>query len=349
LGWDLKVFFMKDRETFRSWDTREREMQYSYEILKGYHWHFMKKRWEIHYNPSATASLRQYAPHVVIIGGYNSLTSWSVLHYCKRNRIKVIMWSGSTIGSSTSNDGLIGILKSTFIRACDGFVAYGTKAGEYLQFYGINASKIFLGCNVGDVDFYRAYALITREDFHPPNECVNLLFVGQLIRSKGIFNLIEALKSVKWNNWHLNVLGEGPEHGNLEALAKNYNLADKITFAGFMQKEDLVKFFSMARVFVFPSLADKFSIVLSEALASGLYVIGSKYDGASYDLIKDGHNGRIVDPKNIVELAQSIEETIRDAHRLPSKLDVSDSISQYGVPYYADTFINAVRHVTNQQ
>jgi len=69
----------------------------------------------------------------------------------------------------------------------------------------------------------------------------------------------------------------------------------------------LVKYYALADILVLPSFEEVWGLVVNEALASGLYVLSSKFAGASYDLIKEGWNGKVFDPHNIDEIIELIK------------------------------------------
>lgn len=340
-GSETVIWFMREREAFRDWEVRQNEMGYDYEILSGMHFGLKKFR-EIHFNPSICWKMVRLHPDIVIIGGYNSVSSWIALFYCKLFRKKSVMWSGSIKSSSKLNNLFVTTLKKIFIRSCDAYVSYGSKAAEFLELYGALPSKIFVGCNVGDINFYRDKILY---DFqYKKSLVVNLIFVGHLEREKGIFNLIEALNLVESNSWHLYIVGSGTKELEIKNLCNKYKFIEKITFAGFRQKEDLSDYYRKGDIFILPSFADKFSIVMSEALASGLFVIASKYDGASFDIVKEGENGYITDPHEIETLAACIDRAISIVPQMPSKQIISDSVASK-MELYAQQFINAADFV----
>lgn len=336
---------MRDREAFRSWDVRKDEIRYQYEILEGIHID-LKKFNEIHFNPSLWRKLVQISPDIVIIGGYNSISSWIALLYSKLYKKKVIMWSGSIMTSSKFNQALIKTLRKIFIRSCDAFITYGTKARDFLEYYGAITTRIFTGCNVGDIDYYRTH--VKQNPCSDVEPTARLIFVGRLEKNKGIFNLIEALGMVRAGSWHLSIFGDGPERDNLQRLCSKCGVTDRVTFAGFKQKEELAKNYGMSDIFVLPTFADKFSIVMSEALASGLFVIASIYDGASYDIVKEGINGYITDPHDIAALASCIDRAIHGLRQLPSKQVISDSISG-GMDLYSQQFVDASQYVMGRR
>jgi glycosyltransferase involved in cell wall biosynthesis len=75
--------------------------------------------------------------------------------------------------------------------------------------------------------------------------------------------------------------------------------------------EDIPKYMAASDVFVLPSISEGLGIVLLEAMACGVPVIGSKIGGIS-DIIFDGYNGLLVEPKDIQSLANAIMRVLSD-------------------------------------
>lgn len=69
-----------------------------------------------------------------------------------------------------------------------------------------------------------------------------------------------------------------------------------IMFVGPQDPEALARWYSVADVFVFPSLVDVWGLVVNEAMACGLPVLASKYAGASQELVRDGEWGSCLIP-----------------------------------------------------
>jgi glycosyltransferase involved in cell wall biosynthesis len=78
-------------------------------------------------------------------------------------------------------------------------------------------------------------------------------------------------------------VGEGDETARLKSIAQELNLRN-VHFVGFKSGDDLARYYAAADVFVFPSLIDVWGLVVNEALASGLRVLGSQYAGSVQEL-----------------------------------------------------------------
>ncbi len=144
---------------------------------------------------------------------------------------------------------------------------------EIINLYGINREKINVIYNA-----IERRNLIKRDK----NRKV-VLFVGRLSVQKGIDNLIRAFKIVseKDKDAILYVVGEGPEMKNLIKLSINLNLADKVIFLGHAPDKEVETLYSIAKVFVMPSISEPFGIVALEAMSAKVPTIISIQSGVS--------------------------------------------------------------------
>jgi len=101
------------------------------------------------------------------------------------------------------------------------------------------------------------------------------------------------------------VVGDGDDRQRLEELAQAIGVGHSIKFAGQVSHHELPDYFRLADVFVMPSTGEGFGIVLLEAAASGLPVIGGNRDG-SVDALAEGAIGTLVDPDDAPQLVGAI-------------------------------------------
>ncbi len=110
-----------------------------------------------------------------------------------------------------------------------------------------------------------------------------LLFVGRLVEKKGVLDLIEALKNLKLYDleYHLDIVGFGPDLAPAKALVNNYKLNSYITFHGPKSQKELVPFYQKAEVFIAPFKVTQsgdqegLGLVLIEAAACQCQIICS--------------------------------------------------------------------------
>lgn len=102
------------------------------------------------------------------------------------------------------------------------------------------------------------------------NDTLNLIWVGSIDERKALGILISALGKVKNNNWHLNVLGEGPLREKCEALADELGISEKITFHGKVDRAQVQLVFAQSHVHVISSLGEGNPTVLWEAFSKAI-------------------------------------------------------------------------------
>jgi glycosyltransferase involved in cell wall biosynthesis len=108
------------------------------------------------------------------------------------------------------------------------------------------------------------------------------------------------------------IVGDGPERGALEALSQQLEVQNAVRFLGYMTREKLTPYYQQATVFVIPSLNEPQGIVIQEAMACGLPVVGSAVGGIP-EMVRDGHNGLLVPPRDPQALAEAIIRILSNA------------------------------------
>ena len=122
-----------------------------------------------------------------------------------------------------------------------------------------------------------------------------LLFVGRIVKEKNLSFLFDVLESVqkKFPKTALLFVGGGPYLDDLQELAAERKLSKSVAFAGYVPSPDLVYFYKMAQVFVFPSKTETQGLVTVEAMLSGLPVVAIGEMG-TVDVMQGDHGGFMV-------------------------------------------------------
>ncbi|MXN46298.1 glycosyltransferase [Shinella kummerowiae] len=102
---------------------------------------------------------------------------------------------------------------------------------------------------------------------------VRLLFVGRLVRTKGVRDLIRALPLVSDLPVELDIVGEGPERAPCEALVASLGLEARVRMHGWQSKEKVGAFYRAADIFTFPSYREPGGNVALEAMGYSLPLI----------------------------------------------------------------------------
>src|SRR5512142_1705096 len=145
-----------------------------------------------------------------------------------------------------------------------------------------------------------------------------LLSVGRLVSRKGFADAIEALALLRerGRDVSLAIVGDGPERGRLEDLAKTRGVADHVTFTGKVPDEDLPALYALCDAFVMAPRSvgpdvEGFGIVYLEANLMAKPVIGSRAGGVP-DAVIDGKTGLLVDPGDPDAIAKAVAALMDD-------------------------------------
>lgn len=149
------------------------------------------------------------------------------------------------------------------------------------------------------------------------NSKYKILSVGRIVPSKNIETLLESVSSFSMNNGgnvtHLH-LGKGSEENKnkIFCLRDKKNLGGITYFLGGKQKKELPKYYSWADVYTLPTLWEGLGRAQIEALSCGTPVLTSNYPPMT-EIVRDGYNGMIYDPKNHKQITEKIEKYFNDS------------------------------------
>lgn len=147
---------------------------------------------------------------------------------------------------------------------------------------------------------------------------LRLVYIGRLIRSKGLFEVIEALKIYKrrGGNFIFNIAGIGPDEKEILLNVKDAGLSKEVKFLGAIFSERKNDLWLSSDIFLFPTWHKEglpYSIL--ESLASGCVPVTCSI-GAIPDVIEDGEQGIFAPCKNPEALAIILERLDNDRHLL---------------------------------
>lgn len=137
-----------------------------------------------------------------------------------------------------------------------------------------------------------------------------IVSVGHLIERKGHHRVIAALSALP--DVALVIVGEGPEHGRLQALAERLRVAERVHFAGAVRQAELPLYYSAAEALVLASSREGWANVLLEAMACGTPAIASNAGGNS-EVVRTREAGRIV----FENTPEAIADAVRDVLDAP--------------------------------
>ncbi|MDO4255426.1 MAG: glycosyltransferase family 1 protein [Kocuria sp.] len=130
-----------------------------------------------------------------------------------------------------------------------------------------------------------------------------ILYVGRISKEKNLDQLVTPMRTLA--NAHLAIVGSGP---HTEHLKKRFAGTNTI-FTGPMTGQQLAAAYATADVFAFPSTSETLGLVVLEAFASGVPVVGARAGGIPY-VVDDGHTGFLTAPGDAQDLTDKLHRLI---------------------------------------
>jgi len=220
------------------------------------------------------------------------------------------------------------------MRWIDAMCCNGRLSGEYAQSLGFPAERITYGHMVADVDGMKqavervsdsqVMALKARLDLRG----LVFLYVGRLVPRKGIDELLRAWRVFSSESQSgaatLLLVGDGACRSDLEQSCATHRLGN-VRFAGAVDYDMLAPYYKVADVFVIATLEDNWSLVVPEAMACGLPVLCSKYNGCWPEYVTPA-NGWVFDPLDRRDTVACLRQCLAASDRLSEMGETSQKI-----------------------
>ena len=357
----LKVVFGRQGYRRRQWQLDMSTCRFDYEVLssRAYEMQGDVEKTMFTYGGLFRRLLGE-SPDVVVVTGF-SLATVQVWLYSWLSGTPYIIWTGSVEGVWTgqanrrsSRTALRTLQRKVLAARAAAFVAYGSKAREYLIGLGAPPESVHIGINTVDTRFFEEETHRLRQHLETEDDGKqHLTCIGYLSPRKGIVKLLRAVEQVATHrqDFVLDVVGDGEDRPRLEAYVQEKGLATQVRFHGYRQKEELPAFLARSRCQLFVTNYDIWGLVLVEAMAAGLPVIASTSAGATYDLVREGETGFAVDFDDTDQIASRINWVLDH----PSEASAMGQRAQafvaerVNIEKSAAGFVDAVAHVTRDE
>lgn len=218
----------------------------------------------------------------------------------------------------------------------------------------------FLERSTGRSDVHAISCGIDASDYTPvfaPRSENRITFVGRVTGEKQIDVLLKAFARLDAKlHARLEIIGGGDQKRNLEILAQELGVADRVTFTGYVTDEQLKEAYSRATVLAMPSIAELQSIVTLEAMATALPVVAANAMALPH-LVHDGVNGYLFTPGDDQELASRLTDVLTaDAERMTAMKraslrmikphDIQNTLTTFESLYRGEAVTDPVTDVT---
>lgn len=217
----------------------------------------------------------------------------------------VITVHGSDIFQGPSYP-LGGAFTKAVLQNSDAVVAVSGALRERAVAIGASTSRCTVVPNSVDTEFFA----VARPGWSARDD--HIMFVGSLIKRKGIDYLLQAFAMIETAlpETMLLIVGEGPELDALKLLAVELGIAARVRFTGMLDRVSVRKFMQGARVLVLPSTEEGQGVVMLEALACGTPVIGTAVGGIPE--VIEPTVGRLIPPRDVAALGDALLDLCND-------------------------------------
>ncbi len=317
-GFELEVIYMAKIEPNRKWVLDKDSFKYKHKIYEGIQ--LQIGGLFAHFNPTLLLRLLKNDYDLIVIGGMASPTHWLSPFFISKKKIKV-MSVESNMYSVRRKTGLAYAIKKILLSKMDAYQVTGEPQIDFIKYFYPKAIKkeiIRLPNLINEEVFINSIDMIRnqsksnlRESFNVDEDIQMWVLPARLISIKGIFPFLEMLKNIK--KIKLFLLGDGELRENINNFITKFNLP--VTLAGFVQEEEILKYYAAADLFILPSIEDPSPLSPIEAIASGLPILVSSRIGNVKDVVKNGVNGWSYDPIDEVEKGKALVNKISQMSR----------------------------------
>jgi glycosyltransferase involved in cell wall biosynthesis len=146
---------------------------------------------------------------------------------------------------------------------------------------------------------------------------LKLIYLGRLLRAKGLFELIDALAELKraGRAYQVSVAGEGPDRDELIAASRRAGLSDRVAFPGSVLAAEKFRLLLKSDVFLLPSHMEGLPYSLLEAMAAGCVPVTTPL-AAIPDVIRNREHGLLVPAKDPGAIARAVADLDDDREQL---------------------------------
>lgn len=285
-------------------------------------------------------TIRKSAPDILLSDGFFQWTYASLwVRMFNMRHIKHIMCYEKTPHTERNAGKLRTIYRRFASKWIDGIDCNGSLTGEYIQGILNYRKPLAFGHMVADTFGISNSVKMVKESeirdikSHYILNKLTFIYVGRLIPLKGIMQLLKAWSEADLKDASLMLVGDGPQREEIESFVKENNLND-VKLVGAVNYDNLGLYYKVADCFLIPTLEDNWSLVVPEAMAAGLPVACSIYNGCHPELVHS-ENGWTFDPLNVQDTAHILKKISTNRDKLKTMGEMSRKIVADHTPQHA--------------
>lgn len=280
-----------------------------------------QNNFRVYYQPGLIKRIEETAPDIILTDAFNHWTLPVLWLRAKSKRFKHIVCYERT----AYNERNAPYLKRKYIglvsRFIDAVHCNGVLCKDFLRSLGYPERKLHLGNMAADNSFFTK--LIKPQEREKIRTELGLkgttyVYSGRLIPLKGVRELLqtwERFVAGKTDEVSLMLIGGGPLQQELNDFCQKKGLKN-VHILGRVNYDLLPPYYQAADCFLIPTLDDNWSLVVPEAMAAGLPILCSKYNGCHPELVHPD-NGWVFDPLDPANFEEMLETSFRARTKFP--------------------------------
>lgn len=270
-------------------------------------------------SPRIVGQLLKFKPQVIFADSFRIWTIFALLLKPWGKWRVIIAYEGSSPSVDYRGSAARLSLRRAMVKAADACITNSQAGKNYLtEVLKAEESRVFaMPYEVPDSKSLLGQ-FDNAEASDPELQRPVFLFVGHLVRRKGLHLLLEAcaiLQKQGYSDYTLLAVGDGPQREELEVFIRNHDLEERVKLLGRLDYDRLGAYFRKADVFVLPTLEDTWGMVVLEAMLFGKPVLCSKWAGTA-EMMIDGENGYVFDPHQPEKLAELMHWFMNNLSRI---------------------------------
>lgn len=340
----LVVLTSVERERNRDWIVQHDGL----EVLEQRTWTFLARRKnragfrsvdELHIPWNTQRQLASIRPDLVISGELGARTALAA-RYCIRSRTPLIIWGTLSQETELGRGITRALLRRQLVRAATGFAVNGRSGATYLETLGVRPQHVtaigqaetpeVVGLDPADLESSR------RRSNAATDGLIRMLFVGRMTGRKGLRQLGCAFAGLHQSKklisrYSITFIGPKAPEDDASSVVGELDALEGVSarWLGSLPPSGLAEHYRAADVLVLPTLADEWGLVVNEALAAGLAILGSTRSQAVAELVTP-LVGWVYDPTNPTDFSRALLEMDRASPSMISSMQQNSiELSRY--------------------
>ena len=261
----------------------------------------------VHFPYDTVPQLARFRPDVIISCELGLRTLQAALYHWLSPDSKFIIWAKLSDVTEQGRGLLRHWLRTFLLRKAGAVITNGEGGVRYLRRLGLERERMFIAPATTELPPFLALPATRGPDVRH-----RLLYSGVFTERKGVLPFLSVLADWARNNpqrhVELSLVGHGPLRSQITSFNGPSNL--DVRLLGSVAYDRLPDIYREGGILAFPTLADEWGMVVTEAMASGLPVLGSIYSQAVEELVQDNESGWVFRPDHPHEMRDALDRAL---------------------------------------